>query len=298
MRTANGMSLIEMLSAIFIMSFVAAAMCEVALVQNSVAFRVYGKIEGLTSARRLAPTIEREVHMARFIGDQFGSGLINGPNTFPSAGNPEYSQSSSSVAGFQGYPSTTSNTSWPLRPYTLDQQTLIIQVPIFTTDGFPTKSSIAGKWNVDTIVYKVLADQSKPGLGQFVLQKAIFAGEHLAGYQPAPGIPSNQPETIVTGIVGPIDPSGTPDPTAGVPTPKVFSYFNKLYPAYQTTFQQYPLPGAVPPGVVNAADIPNINGVATNMEITGTAAARKDLTAKTVAFRTETYVRSNFTSTP
>ncbi len=292
MRSRSGLSIIEILSAMFVMSFVAAAMCEVAIVQNAVAFRAYGKIESLTSARRLAPTIEREVHMARFIGDQFGSGALNGPNTFPSANNPEYTQSGSSVVGFLGYPSTTTNSAWPLPPYTLDQQTLIIQIPVFTSDGFPTPSSIPGKWNVDTIVYKVLADQSKPGLGQFILQKAVFAGDHsVPGYQPAPTISSNSPQTIVTGIVGPIDPSATPDSTAGVPPPKVFSYFNKLAPAFQSNFQQYPVP--------SFADTSNINGVATNLEIFSTAStARADLTAKTVAFRTETYMRSNYTSTP
>jgi hypothetical protein len=103
----------------------------------------------------------------------------------------------------------------------------------------------------------------------------------------------------VTGIVGPINPGGTPDLIAGVPAPNVFSYFNKLYPTYplvtgQLTFQQYPLS---PSTTIAASDTPNINGVATTMEITGTAAARKDLTPKSVAFRTETYVRSNFTST-
>jgi len=67
MRTQQGTSLIEMLSALFITSFIGAIMCEMAVTQNIVALKTYNKIDTLVSARRFFPALEKEIHMARFI---------------------------------------------------------------------------------------------------------------------------------------------------------------------------------------------------------------------------------------
>ncbi len=65
MRSCKGTSLIEMLSALFITSFIGVVMCEIAVTQNVVAFKTNNKIDSLIAAKRFFPQLEREIHMAR-----------------------------------------------------------------------------------------------------------------------------------------------------------------------------------------------------------------------------------------
>jgi len=300
-RSATGMSLIEVLSAMFIMSFVAAAMCEIAFTQNVVAFRSFNRSTGLMEANRFQAQLEHEIHMARFIGSQYGNGSnapgnLNGANSFPVSQDPYYG-SGSPPAGFLGYPASTSNSVWPSPPnYSLSPQTLIIQVPIFDQDGFPTGDGY-GLWNVDTYVYQILADSTKPGLGQFVMQKTVFPGVHTGTFaNNAPPYPSNDPQTVVNGIVGPINPLGPADPTAGTPKPSVFGFFTGSAPTYvgnPNPILSTPLPSQAN----NLNGSGGINGVSVNMEIfSGGKGQSSALIPQTVPLHCEYFARSNLVS--
>ena len=297
-RGMRGISLIEMLSTIFIMSFAAAAITEVCVTQNVVAFRTFNKIESLTNSRRVASVMERDVHNARFIGDQFGSNQ----NTFPGGGsdNPYLISGPSATSGitnFLGFPGSTNQSVWPSPAYMLNGQTLILQIPVFTLDGFPTKANTPGQtyWNVDTYVYKILADTANAGTGQFLMQKTCFPGVHIPGTdQPAPPIASNTPQTILTGIVGPVDLTASADPVAGTPPPKVFQFLTKQYPIF------YANSATIAQSFISApqtSDPLNINGVALTLEVFSDAnSKRPDFVPKTLAFRQEFYLRGNASS--
>lgn len=246
-----------MLATIIIMGIVAAGISEIAVTQNVVAFRTFNKLDALTNARRVASFIERDVHNAKFIGYIFNAN----PNQFP------------------GPPS-----------YSLNAQTLILQTPVFYTPasngGFPaipTQSSTSKHWNVDTVVYQVVGDSARAGTGQFVLQKTVYPGDHPAGYEPAP---TASAQTILTGIVGPVDLNAAADPVALTPPPKVFGFFPKSYPLYVPNF-----PTGVQP------DASDVNGVSINLEVFSDAASKRiDQTPRSMAFRTEMYMRGNFSS--
>jgi prepilin-type N-terminal cleavage/methylation domain-containing protein len=272
MRDVRGMSLVEMLATILIMGIVAAAITDIAVTQNIIAFRTFNKIDALTNARRVASFIERDIHNASFIGDQ------------------------SNTANQNEYPGPPT--------YTLSGQTLIIQLPIFyspsATGGIPaipTSYTVPGTpvvvngttynytttfWNVDTIIYQIIGDTSRAGTGQFVLQKTVIPGLHPTNYETAPTA-SNQ--TILAGIVGPQDLTLPTDPTAGTSPPAVFGYFSKQSPLYQSA-QSTTTPSAA-----------NINGVSINLEVFSNASSKRvDLTPRSMAFRTEVYVRGNYYS--
>ncbi len=265
------MSLVEMLATILIMGMVATAITEITVTQNVVAFRTFNKIDALTNARRVASFIERDIHNACFVGDQSNTN----PNIYP------------------GPP-----------VYTLNGQTLILQLPIFyspaATGGIPAiptqvtntnTVTVNGKpysynstyWNVDTVIYQVVGDTSRPGTGQFVLQKTVYPGIHNANYESAP-VASSQ--SILAGIVGPQDLTQPTDGTAGTSPPAVFGYFSKQAPIYSSNFQ----PGTQP-------DASNINGVSINLEVFSNAASKRvDLTPRSMAFRTEAFMRGNYYS--
>jgi prepilin-type N-terminal cleavage/methylation domain-containing protein len=311
LHSKNGFSLIEMLMGMFIMSFVAAAIAEIATMQNVVFFKTYGKLDNIVAARRAASDIEQAIHMARFIGDQFGEwppsvGSHSGPNYFPGGGPVDpYALSGpndSLITGFAGFPSTTSISTWPAPPYSLSQQTLIVQVPVFSAsppDACPTILQYAPSgnnyvsdnyWNVDTYVYQILADTTKPGTGQFVLQKTIFPGEYNSNTQSPPIIQSNSPKTLMTGIIGPVNPTGPNDPIAGTPPPSVFNYLGR--PPVSLTA---PKPAVIQS--VGELSAPGIVGVTVDLELSNASAAiRADYVPSPIAYHSEFYVRSNAVS--
>ena len=271
-RDIRGMSLVEMLTTILLMGIIAAAITDIAVTQNVIAFRTFNKIDALTNARRVASFIERDIHNASFIGDQSNS---TNQNEYP------------------GPPT-----------YTLSGQTLILQLPIFyspsATGGIPaiptsfttalppviingtTYNPTTTFWNVDTIIYQVVGDTSRPGTGQFVLQKTVLPGLHPAGYASAPIATS---QTVLAGIVGPQDLTLPTDATAGTSPPAVFGYLSKQIPLYVSQ------PPSTPPSAAN------INGVSVNLEVFSNASTKRiDLTPRSMAFRTEAYVRGNYYS--
>ena len=121
-------------------------------------------------------------------------------------------------------------------PYSLGPQTLIIQQPVFyeasngstsSLNGFPLRLApgavtsspmlppVASEY-VDTVVYQVIPDPEPSSQGQYLLQVARFSGFPLV-----PGCklrePINPPQTVLKGIVGPVD-------SANPIGPSIFQY--------------------------------------------------------------------------
>jgi prepilin-type N-terminal cleavage/methylation domain-containing protein len=263
-RKIQGMSLVEMLTTIMLMGIVAAAITDIAVTQNVIAFRTYNKIDALTNARRVASFIERDIHNARFIGY-----LPTAPG--------------------------------PMVP--LSETTLVLQIPVFyspsaqITKGFPaipTPGVVPGTWNFDTVIYQVVGDTTRPGTGQFVIQKTIYPGLHppIYPFYETAAVAVNQ--TILTGIVGPQDLTQNVDGTANSCPPAVFGYFSKQYPLYSVNSLGI---ANYQPGNPSTDDPSNFNGVSINLEVMSNAASKRiDLTPRSMAFRTEACVRGNYYS--
>jgi len=273
-KSRAGMSLVEAVVVVFISSLFTAAILSTASVQNATNFRAYNKMTALIVAKRLEPQLEKDVHTARFFGDQTGV-TVSPIETDSSAYFPSGKNTSTITL-----PTDTDNATWPSGPLKLDKNTLIIQVPVFETDG--SVLTVNGQWNVDTYVYKILADKNKPGKGQFVMQKAMFPGQHAAGY--APPIAQDKPLTLLTGIVGPINPNDPTDSTAGVPLPSVFSYFLNWPGSNMQEVDTF----------VSGTSPDAIKGVSVNIEIfSNDNSERSDYTPKTLAFKSEYFKRCN-----
>lgn len=262
-RKSQGSSLLELLIVVCLMSLVGAAITGLMLTQNAVGFRTFSKLTMLMSARRLQSSLEGRVHTARTIGNQIGPAY----NIFGSGTN----------------------------NYELNPQTLILQIPIYTTNGYPTTISTApvntgASWNVDTYVYKLIPDTNQPGKGRFSLTLQVFPGDHsVPNSLPIPAQSGNT-QVIISNIVGPVNPADSIDPIAGTPTPKIFKYYKRNAPNWASTFtSQIETP--------NASETQQLNGVSVNIELfSNESSERKDMTPAAMAMRSEFFLRSNSVS--
>jgi len=258
-RHSTGSSLVELLVVTGLMSLVAAAITGVMLAQNAVGFRTFSKLNSLMAATKLQNSLENNIHTARFIGN------IDGPlaNEFLSGSN----------------------------FFTLDPQTLIVQLPIYTLDGFPTTLASGIKtganWNVDTYIYKIVPDSSQPGKGRFQLTLQVFPGDHSDPNYSATPAQVSAPQVLISNIVGPINPTDPADAIANTPPPRVFKYYLRSAPNWliSPNFQT-----ASPTSSESTA----INGVSVDLELfNNDASSRKDYTPANLAFRSEYFLRSN-----
>ena len=236
------MTLLEMLSAMFIMAFVGAAMTELCVSHNVVAFRTTGRVDGVIKARRALALIDHDIRAASVFLSTFE------PTSSPPGDN--------AIATWQ----------IPTPSYIASAQTLIVQEPDFAFDGYPKPAP-------KTVVYKILADKRKPGLGQFVLQRKDFS---IIG----------EPQTILTGIIGPINPSDTVDSIAQTPPPVVFGVISRLTPLYFTK------------GTFSFGNAALIRGITCNLEVYEESTIQRNATAKSLAFRREVYARGNYAANP
>jgi prepilin-type N-terminal cleavage/methylation domain-containing protein len=284
-RSQVGMTLLEMLAAISIMGISGAGIAGLLMLNGMTTNRLSNKVDSLNNARQVIERIGKDVRMARNIGDVFGNTIQTfdafgnaipitmGSNEFPSDENPKL------YAVNGGWPWGFSENS----PMTLSSNTLIVQVPVFDANGFPTGIAVGQgnpptqsyQDNVDTYVYKISPD---PDLeGTYKLEVAGFPGP---GSNPAFGgmhIKSNPPLPILRGIVGPIDPA------TGIPGP--FQYVDRIQPT------------AIPKttGANNGEANANLTGVVIAFELkTSTANA---MAPATVGIKTEVYMRNNALST-
>jgi Tfp pilus assembly protein PilE len=269
-RRVHGISLVEMLATILIMGIVAAAITEITVTQNVVAFRTFNKLDALTNARRVASFIERDIHNACYIGSETtapGPAISLSPQILILQMPIFYSPSSTLANGISAIPTGGTATA------------------IVIINGTPVPLPMATK-NCDTVIYQVVGDTTRPGTGQFVLQKTVYPGLHAPAYPNYESAAVATDQAILTGIVGPLDLTQPVDPTAGTPPPAVFGYFSKLTPMYGGNYQA---------GSVLAPS--NINGVSINLEVFSNQSSKRiDLTPRSMAFRTEAYVRGNYYS--
>lgn len=232
-NSPRGVSLVELLVCTLVMGFISAGIIGIVYLNHRTVQKVENRSDGINSARKALEQISRDVRQARSVGDYYGMVLpptdrpvdaftgsvttdisvvhddaldqgalaagtasLRSP-TFPSPGDPFYSVS------MPGWPAG----SFGGPPYTLNPDTLIVQVPVFdATSGFPVAVPLSPTVlveSMDTYVYRVVPDTVRND-GTSVLQVAGFPGQNST----MPVALRMQPKTLLTGIIGPRDQDG------------------------------------------------------------------------------------------
>jgi prepilin-type N-terminal cleavage/methylation domain-containing protein len=296
-RCTGGMSLVEMLITVVIMGIIMAGTSEMVMINNSSSLNMLNKVDSLNAARQLVERIGKDVRMARNVGDIFGQ-LINsvtgmpysgampppagaavtiGREYFPAELNPNYGGGQTPTNGWPVAP-------WPSKPYTLSNTTLVVQIPVFDSNGFPTMiakgvgnpTAFSNLDNVDTLVYQVLPATASdpnydPNTPTWIIQEAVFRG--LLGGTFQNHVMLNPPVTIMSGIVGPINPN--------TGQPRIFQYLAHS--------------GGDPQDTVAAATLSDITGVVVNLEV---RRKQEDVTdPQSLGIKSEVYMRNNTLST-
>jgi type II secretory pathway pseudopilin PulG len=294
-RSCGGSMLIEMMVATLLLGVIAAGLVSLVVINNSQSQRLLNKVDTINDARLAIERIGRTWRMARSVGDLYGpypvptqgmiaSGTPDGPTnnisvvttnsttvsnlengyatlasaSFPAAGDPAWGNGQVPVGG------------WPWStqpfPYTLSQNTLIIQVPIFT-GGYPQAilGPVVNLEAVDTYVYQVLPDAANPG--QYILQVASFPGTNS---QMPPS--SSTPQTILRGIVGPVDSGGNL---------VIFQYISRNNPTQLLR-------------TVNDSAVSSISGLVVTFELIRNV---EGPVPTTVGLKSEVFMRNNSQST-
>lgn len=246
-RNAKGTSLISLLVATTIMSFVAISMMGLLSINTAECNKNFNRADTLTAARVAMDNMGRLIRMARTIGDVQGEVP---PATDPYAAFPPGASvdvtkvqnnnvdplsvvTGAAVSSSATFPSTVDFNygnpanpgvaptppwvgSWPwggggwANPYRLDARTLILQVQCFDNMGFPRKldnGTAAPMPAMDTYVYKVVQDNTKPGPTKWYrLELACFPAPANKTNMP-PGLRAGTPQVVLTNIVGPVDAS-------------------------------------------------------------------------------------------
>lgn len=211
-RSAVGATLVELSIVTGVMAFLSTAIFGVLALTLSSSRKLDNETDSVQAVRLALDRIGRDVRMARSFGDVFGtvvdshgSGIVAGNATFPAPNNPI-------VPGDYAWPRWVDG-SQPTS-FTLNSDTLIIQIPVFDANGFPLQI-VDGDGNphanVETHVYRVLHRPGDP-TDEYCIQVMIVPGANST-------VVSRPPSTIVTGIIGPL--------SGGSPVPRVFEYVDK-----------------------------------------------------------------------
>lgn len=274
------MSLTELVVASVLVGYALAVVGELVVLNTFASTKLTNKADGQVGCSRAMRRIAEDVRQARIIGNIYS---VNGVNNYASGTDAGVDPSVIPPSG--GFPLPP----WPSIPYKLGPQTLIIQQPVLYSDssnsanprnGFPIRllqgsiSSIpvvpvVAMECVDTLVYQLLPDPDVPG--QFMLQVARFPGlQTVPGNRVKPAL--NPPQTVVKGIVGPMDPANP-----GVPN--VFQYL--------TSAQE-----VNPINVPTASQAATITGVSVKLEVkipNSTTGANPEIAAEHV----EAYLKNS-----
>lgn len=280
-RQISGMSLIEMLVTILIMGIILAGTSEMVMINNSGIMTLFNKVDSLNAARQLIERLGKDIREARNVGDIYGEHqpYANPPPTyldlavdyFPAPQNPLYGAGQAPAGGWPQAP-------WPGQGsvgYKLSNSCLVVQTPVFDVNGFPTiinkgtGNPPAGTNldNVDTLVYQVLADPNSPG--EWMIQEATFLGQGSTRTR------LNPPVTIMTGIIGPINPATN--------NPRVFQYLDRTDPT------------SSPQDTVLPSNVPNITGVIINLEVRRSASEVNR--PESIGISSQVFMRNNTLST-
>jgi type II secretory pathway pseudopilin PulG len=308
-RTAHGTSLVEMLVTTVIMSIIALSFMGMLLVNFHTNAKVDNVQDTANAMRIIKERIGRDVRMGRSLGDVYGDLVqdptsliwyLQGSDSFPSANDPVYG----------GTPPTTP-TGWPAPPYRLGNQCLIVQMPVLDdhndtvslhqrnagAKGWPTMITTAegnpkpsnNVENVETHVYRVVPDPANAN--EWILQYCSFGGMTKNGYQQSAH--TFGPETILTGIIGPLDKNGQP---------KVFQFVKKTANTstaisdVAANAESYPSDTILPDGS-HAAEY---TGVVVNLCVRRhqtTTTTRRDISLTPIGFKLEVFLRNNALAT-
>ncbi len=243
LRSQNASSLVSLLVATVIMSLVAISMFSLMSLNTIESVKAFNKGDNLTAARVALDKVGRMVRMARTLGDVQGEVMVAtdpyaafppGPSgdgfavhannvslqqvlngsacntsaTFPSLADVYYNPTTGSEL------SRISSWPWggdPASGYTLDDQTLVVQVQTFTQEGWPRM--VQGQNNLpalDTYVFRIVDDPDRNNrLGPtrwYKLEVAVFPAPG-AWSNMAQGVQAGVPTVLLSGIVGPLDPA-------------------------------------------------------------------------------------------
>lgn len=284
-RHARGASLIELLVTMGIVALSLTVLSELAVMVTSASIKTTNKVDGLIAARTAINRITADIRHARGVGDAYGVGSDR--FTFPATTNPKHGSLYGSSPPTGGWPPP------PWTPMTLSGTVLVLQIPVTYEDAGNPNNKANGMplmlphdhfragvpptnmENLDTVVYEVIPDSTRPG--EYLLQVARFPGEQISQV-PSKAMPAiNPPQTILKGLVGPKSNSDA--------SMSVFTY---LAP------QNAPMPfSKVAPLSVNPD---SIRGVGIDLEIknTGLTAAQGDGNApQVIGIHAEAFMRTN-----
>lgn len=228
--------------AVAVLGVAIAGITETIWVNGAFMTKLGNKLDNVLAARQMLERLGPNLRMGRNVGD----GLV-ASNQFPLSTNPLWGTSG------QG-------------PYTLSNTQLIVQVPVFDTNGYPTVIPPPlvpiNMPNVDTYVYQVVPDPDPQAPGPYMMQVQVFPGNKSSTNNGQMG----PMQTVVRGIVGPTDVAGN------LQTFQYFDNTNTLIPS--TSIVSF---------AINAP-----NKIAVNIEI------RHQSTGATYSIPSTTLVRDEF----
>lgn len=269
-------------------------------------FKISNMTDTTDAVRLIKDRIGKDVREGRSLGDVYGTDVTDnsvtpaltmtqGSDQFPCTRDPIYGNGESPPAG---WPST-----WGSTPYTLSNTCLIVQVPIGDNHndsngvhawnsanvGWPTEIPVGSgspatstiQDNVETHVYMVMADPNNPG--EYMMQYSCFPGYATTGYDPKAHSISGQ--TVLTGIIGPLDANNVP---------KVFQFIDK------TDSKGTPQDSITPVTTPSGAFVANFTGVVINLEVrhhNTVSLQSKNISVQPIAFKTEVFLRNNAVAT-
>jgi hypothetical protein len=347
-RQPKAQSLVELLIGTLMFAAVATVMLSIYSINSRELSSFYNKGDVIVDATDAINKIGVLVRTARGFGDNYGvsspvyqpiwdysnmstgkpainapamaSNLLNGgafliSPSFPATGDPYYS------AGV--LPGSVYNAQWPWQaqgfPYTLSQDTLIVQVPVVMTAGQPNgpgitqlanpspnpnkdnyvwPSTFDGQPNtsksgvlqaVDTYVFRVIPDPNPNRQGFYTMQEAAFpacppGGINYVNGTTWPAVNTNT--NVRLGLTTPLTlVSGIVGPLDANNRPYVFSYTNKTDGSDTTT------PGN--DGNPNHY-LTDYNGLVVNLEVLKNQTGTK---AQVAHFKTEFFLRNNAQTT-
>jgi hypothetical protein len=302
-RSVNGISLVELLVSTVVMSVVAVAMMSIVLVNYRTNAKVMAIQDNVDAVRSIKERIATDVREGRALGDVFGTQITN------NATNPPLKY----TAGSDHFPEATRNpiyggtvpyvpTGWPTPPWTLNNTCLVVQIPVLdnhndnagnghVTDGakvgWPTM--IPQGWsgngppapcnqdNVETHVYMIIPDPNTPG--EYQMQVATYGGMAVPGY--LPGVHTKGPQTLLKGIIGPLDANGNP---------KVFQFISRISPTGTPDDSIQP----------DGSHSPEYTGVVVNLEVKRHQfqnANRNGISQTPIGMKLEVFMRNNALAT-
>ncbi len=284
MRTTSGFSLVELLVTVLVMALSSSAIFGVLVTIMSQSSKLQNRCDTIEVARNSLEKIGRDMRSGRSLGDVFGTevnNMVEGSDVFPSARNPLYGSGQTPPNGWPAW----GDQSKP-ETFKLSNTTLVVQVPVFDTDGWPgaipqnlLPVGMQTQANVETHIYRVVADPDNPG--EWLLQWTKVPGASVPGYDAA-GLRPSASQTLASGIVGPLNPA--------TGQPRIFQYLDKLDAT-----------GTARDNIADPQNMVNYSGVMVNLEIRQhrdtSQVSGKFVKTSVLALKTEIFLRNNSIAT-